>query len=74
MKNGFKISSYKTKCMHLCKIHKIDIQPILKLNCIEIAITHQQKFLGITLDSKQSFILTSKNWESNATNLCKWKS
>ena len=45
MKNGFKISHNKTKCMHFCKMHN---QPTLTLNGSEIPITQQYKFLGIT--------------------------
>ena len=56
MKNGFKISSNKTKCMHFCQIHKMHNQPTLTLNGTEIPITQQYKFLGITLDPKLSFI------------------
>ena len=56
MKNGFKISSNKTKCMHFCQIHKMHNQPTLTLNGSEIPITQQYKFLGITLDPKLSFI------------------
>ena len=55
-KNGFKISSNKTKCMDFCQIHKMHNQPTLTLNSSEIPITHRYKFLGITLDPKLSFI------------------
>ena len=60
MKNGFKISSSKTKCMHFCQIHKMHNQPTLTLNGSEIPITQQYKFLGITLDPRLSFILHIK--------------
>ena len=53
MKNGFKISNNKTKCMHFCQMHK---QSILIVNDTEIPITHQYKLLGITLDPKVSVI------------------
>ena len=56
MKNGFKISSNKTKCMHFCQIHKMHNQPIQTLNGSEIPISQQYKFLGITVDPKLSFI------------------
>ena len=56
MKNGFKISRNKTKCMHFRQIHKMHNQPTLTLNGSEIPITQQYKFLGITLDPKLSFI------------------
>ena len=56
MKNGFKISCNKTKCMHFCKIHKMHNQPTLTLNGSEILITQQYKFLSITLYPKLSFI------------------
>ena len=56
MKNGFKISSNKTKCMHFCQIQKIYNKPTLTLNGSEILITQQYKSFGITLDPKQSFI------------------
>ena len=56
MKNGFKIYSNKTKCMHFCQIHKMQNQPTLTLNGSEISITQQYRFLGITLDPKLSFI------------------
>ena len=56
MKNGFKISNNKTKCMHFCQIHKMHKQSTLTLNGSKISITQQYKFLGITLDLKLSFI------------------
>ena len=62
MKNGFKISSNKTKCMHFCQIHEMHNQPTLTLNDSEIPITQQYKFLGITLDPKLSFIPHIKQW------------
>ena len=54
MKNGFKISSNKTKCIHFCQIQETHDQTTL--DSTEILLTHQHKFLGITLDSKLSFI------------------
>ena len=60
MKNGFKISSNKTKCMHFCQILKIHDQPSLTLNGSEIPMTQLFKFLGITLDPKLPFILHIK--------------
>ena len=45
MKNGFKISRNKTKCMHFCQICKIHNQPTLTLNGSKIPITQQYKFL-----------------------------
>ena len=60
MKNGFEISSDKTKCMHFCQIHKMHNQFTLTLNVSEMPITQQYKFLGITLDPKLSFILHIK--------------
>ena len=56
MKNVFKISGNKTKCMHFCQIHKMNNQSTLTLNGSEIPITQQYKFLGTTLDPKLSFI------------------
>ena len=56
MKNGFKISSNKTKCMHFCQIHKMYNQPTLTLNGSEITITQQHKFLGTTHDPNLSVI------------------
>ena len=55
MKNGFKISCSKTKCMHFYQIHKMHNQPTLTSNHSKIPITQQYKFLGITLDPKLSF-------------------
>ena len=55
VKNGFRISSNKTKCMHFCQICKMQNQPTLTLNGSEIP-TQKYKFLGITLDPKLSFI------------------
>ena len=52
----FEISSNKTKCMHFCQIHKMHNQPTLTLNGSEISITQPDKFLGITLNPKLSFI------------------
>ena len=56
MKNGFRISSNKTKCIHFYQIHKMHNQPTLTLNDSEILITQQYEFLGITLDPKLTFI------------------
>ena len=42
--------------MHFCQTRKMHNQPTLTLNGSEIPITHQNKFLGITLDPKLSFI------------------
>ena len=56
MKNGFKISHNKTKCMYFCQIRKMHNQPTLTLNGSEIPITQQYEFLDITLDPKLSFI------------------
>ena len=39
MKNGFKISRNKTKCIHFCQICKMHNQPTLTLNGSEILIT-----------------------------------
>ena len=41
MKNGFKISHNKTRCMHFCQICKMHNQPTLTLNGSEIPITQQ---------------------------------
>ena len=38
--------------MKFCQIYEMCNQPALILNGTEIHITHQHKFLGITLDSK----------------------
>ena len=56
LKNGFKISSNKTKWIHFRQIHKMQNRRNLILNGNEIPISLQWKFLGITLDPKLSFI------------------
>ena len=56
LENGFKIANKKTKCIHFYQISKMHNHLALILNGTEIPIIHQQKFLGITLDSKLSFI------------------
>ena len=56
MKNGIKIISNKTKCMHFYQIHKMHNEPTLILNGSDIPITQQYKFLGITLGPKLFFI------------------
>ena len=65
MKNNFLISCNKTKCLHFCQIHKMYNQSTLKLNGTEIPITHQYKFLDITLDPKLSFISHIKQMQPN---------
>ena len=56
MENRFEISNNKTKCIHFCQIYKMHNHPALILNNTEIPMTHQYKFLGITLYSKLYFI------------------
>ena len=51
----FKIFN-KVKCMHFYQIHKLNNHIVRIQNDTEIPITYQHKFLGITLDSKLSFI------------------
>ena len=55
IKNGFKFSKNKTQCIHLCNIHKMHNNPVLKLDLTEIPITEEHKFLGIIFDKKLTF-------------------
>ena len=56
IENKFKISNNETKCMHFCQIYKMHNPSVLIVNGTKILITHQYKFLGITLNWKLLFI------------------
>ena len=59
--NGFKFSKTKTVCIHFCKLQRIHIDPILTIDNIAIPVVKEAKFLGITFDSKLSFIPHLRN-------------
>ncbi len=54
--NGFKFSSAKTVCVHFHKQRNFHQEPNVKLNDTNIRVTPHAKFLGVTFDSKLSFI------------------
>ena len=54
--NGFKFSKTKTQCMHFCQLRKLHLDPVLKLDGVEIPVVDEYKFLGIIFDKKLSFI------------------
>jgi len=54
--NGFKFSSSKTVCMHLCRLHSAHPNPELTLNGTLIPVVEQTKFLGVIFDNKLTFL------------------
>ena len=62
--NGFKFSKIKTKCMHFCNSRKMHPDPQLTLDGVHIEVVKEFKFLGLSFDSKLSFI-PHNNYLSN---------
>jgi len=54
--NGFKFSSSKTVCMHLCRLRNAHPNPELKLNGTLIPVVEQTKFIGVIFDNKLTFL------------------
>ena len=59
--NGFKFSKTKTVCIHFCNLRRIHFDPVLTIDNIAIPVVKEAKFLGITFDSKLSFIIHLRN-------------
>lgn len=59
--NGFKFSKSKTTCVHFCKLRSAHPEPELHLQGDPIKVEKETKFLGLTLDSKLSFIPHIRN-------------
>ena len=59
--NGFKFSKTKTVCIHFCNLRRIHFDPVLTIDNIAIPVVKEAKFLGITFDSKLSFIPHLRN-------------
>ncbi len=55
-KNGFKFSTTKTVCVHFCNKRRVCHDPKLLLNNNVIPVVKETKFLGLTFDSRLSFI------------------
>lgn len=47
MEMGFVFSRVKARCLHFCKLGKLNINPCLKLDGAEIPVVGQHRFLGI---------------------------
>ena len=69
MKNGFKISCNKTKCMHFCQICKMHNQPTLTLNSSEISLHSNTNSWALLFTQNYTSSHTLNNWGSNATKL-----
>jgi len=54
--NGFKFSTTKTVCLHLCHLCKLHPDPQLFLNGSPIPVVEEVKFLGVIFDKKNSFL------------------
>ena len=54
--NGFKFSTNKTVAVHFCKKRKCTRQPDLKLCKERLPVKDEAKYLGVTFDSKLSFL------------------
>lgn len=54
--NGFRFSKSKTVCMHFCQLRKAHDDPVLTLEGTPIPVVEETKFLGLTFDSKLTFI------------------
>ena len=61
LENGFKFSKAKTSCVHFCNMRKMHKDPELFLDKTPIKVVPEAKFLGLTFDSKLSFIPHIKN-------------
>ena len=59
--NGFKFSKSKTVCMHFCHLLKAHNDPVLTCDGTPIPVVEENKFLGVVLDRKLSFIPTSNS-------------
>ena len=53
--NGFKFSKTKTKCMHFCQSKKLDLDPELTLDGVQIEVVPEFKFLDLLFNFKLSF-------------------
>lgn len=59
--NGFKFSHEKTVCVHFKRVRGMFPPPNLKLNGQDLAVQSEHKFLGVTFDSKLTFLAHIKN-------------
>ena len=59
--NGFRFSETKTVSMHFCNLRRLHPEPLLKIYNVNIPVVKETKFLGLTFDSKLSFIPHLKN-------------
>ena len=65
--NGFKFSSSETVCMHFCRLHKLQQDPVLTLNGSPIPVVEETKFLGIIFHRKLSFLLHIRHLKEKCT-------
>ena len=65
--NGFKFSTTKTMCVHVCQLRKQHLDLELYLNGTQIPIIGEAKFLGLLFDSKLSFIPHITSLKSRCT-------
>jgi len=54
--NGFRFSTFKTVCVHFCRLLKPHLYPQLFLNGILIPVVEKTKFFDLIFDRKLSFI------------------
>jgi len=63
--NGFRFSTFKTVCIHFCRLLKPHLDPQLSFNGMPIPVVEKTKFLGLIFDracrSYLTFITSSKN-------------
>ena len=67
---GFKFSQSKTVCMHFCRRRALHPDPYLVLYDNPIPVKKKEtKFLGILLDSKQTYVPHVKGLKKNVSRL-----
>ena len=67
MRMVFMFSPTKTICVHFCQLRKQHLDPELYLNCTQIPIIDEAKFIGLLFDSKLSFIPHITSLKSRCT-------
>jgi len=65
--NGFKFSTSKTVCMHVCHLRKHHLDPELFLYGTPIPVLQEVKFLGLIFDSKLCFLPHIRYLKNNST-------
>ena len=67
--NGFRFSTTKTVCMHICQKRGLHLDPQLFLHQSPIRVVKKTKFLGVIIDRKLSFVPHLKHIKKKVLNL-----